>query len=141
MNWSCRYCSTQAVRRILPLVVVGIDPGDTRTRSLTFTPCALDIAEVTSLLTPLSQCIASTVEFPRFLTSMTVTSFSVLFTGTEIAATRQERDDKFKQVVTLEDQLAQAKGEWERFRKRNEELAADIVVAGIEQRVADLVRE
>ena len=60
-NWSCRYCSTQAARRILPLVVVGIDPGDTRTRSPTFRPCALDIAEVTSLLTSLSQCIASSL--------------------------------------------------------------------------------
>ena len=51
VNWSWRYCSTQAARRIFPLVVVGIDPGGTRTRSPTFKPCALDIAEVTSLLT------------------------------------------------------------------------------------------
>ena len=86
-NWSCRYCSAQAARRTLPLVVVGIDPGGTRTRSPTFRPCALDIAEVTSLLTSLSQRVASVVESPRFLTSMTVTSFSVLCIGTEIAAT------------------------------------------------------
>jgi len=54
MNWFCRHCSTQAARRILPLVVVGIDPGDTSTRSPTFKPWALDIAAVTSLSTPLS---------------------------------------------------------------------------------------
>ncbi|CNH91245.1 Uncharacterised protein [Mycobacterium tuberculosis] len=43
---------------------------------------------MTLLLTAASQCIASSVESPRFLTSMMVTSFSVLFCGTDIAATR-----------------------------------------------------
>jgi hypothetical protein len=34
----------------LPLVVVGIDPGGTRTRSATFRPCDFEIAAVTSLV-------------------------------------------------------------------------------------------
>jgi hypothetical protein len=78
----------QAARRILPLVVVGIDPASTSTRSPIFRPCALDIAEVTSFFTSLSQRVASSVESLRFLSSMMVTSCSVLFTGTDIAATR-----------------------------------------------------
>ena len=50
-NWPCRYCSTQADRLTLPLVVIGIEPGGTRTRSATLRPCEFDIAEVTSRLT------------------------------------------------------------------------------------------
>jgi hypothetical protein len=43
----------------LPLVVVGIDPGGISTRSATFRPCDLDIAEVTSFLTTLSYMAAT----------------------------------------------------------------------------------
>jgi hypothetical protein len=40
-NRPCRYCSTQADRLTLPLVVIGTEPGGTRTRSATTTarPC------------------------------------------------------------------------------------------------------
>ena len=61
-NCSCWYCSAQAARRTLPLVVVGIDPGGTTTRSPTFRPCAFEIADVTSLLITLSRCNVSSAE-------------------------------------------------------------------------------
>ena len=47
MNSLLRYCSTQAARRILPLVVVGIEPEATSTRSPTLNPSAVEIAAVT----------------------------------------------------------------------------------------------
>ena len=39
-----------AARLTLPLVVIGIEPGATTTRSATPRPCELDTAEVTSRL-------------------------------------------------------------------------------------------
>ncbi len=87
-NWPCRYCSTHAARLTLPLVVIGIEPGDTRTRSATLRPCELDIAEVTSRLTMASLSLASSWDSPRFFSSMMATSFSVRSSGTDIAAHR-----------------------------------------------------
>lgn len=42
-----------------PLVVMGIEPGATRTRSATLRPCELDKADVTSRLIAPSLAIAS----------------------------------------------------------------------------------
>ena len=90
VNWSCRYCSTHAARRILPLVVVGIDPGryqneipDVQAVRLGYRggDIALDLGEP-------AHRVPDRLRSVRFLSSMTVTRFSVLFTGTDIAATR-----------------------------------------------------
>ena len=88
LNSSCRYRSTQAERRILPLVVIGIEPGGTSTRSATRTLCDFYIAEATSRLTVRSRVSASSSEPPRFLSSTIATSRSVRSSGIEIAATR-----------------------------------------------------
>jgi hypothetical protein len=77
-----------AARLTLPLVVIGIEPGATTTRSATLRPCEFDTAEVTSRLTATSLSVASSWESPRFLNSMMARSFSVLSSGTAIAAQR-----------------------------------------------------
>ena len=76
LNWPCRYSFTHSARRTLPLVVMGIAPGDTITRSDTVKPCEVDMAAVTSRLTTPSLSATSSLEAPRRLTSMMVTSFS-----------------------------------------------------------------
>src|SRR5574337_1640101 len=48
VNSLCRYSSTQCARLTLPLGVMGIEPGATRTRSATLRSCDVDIADVTS---------------------------------------------------------------------------------------------
>ena len=77
VNSSSRYSCAHSARLTLPLVVMGIEPGGTRTRSATLRPCEFDIAEVTSRLTTPSLSIASSSESPRFLSSMMATSFSI----------------------------------------------------------------
>ena len=67
MNCALRLCSTRAERLILPLVVVGIEPGWTSTRSATLSPCELDIALVTSFLTAPSPSSASLLCIAPFL--------------------------------------------------------------------------
>ena len=52
LNSRFRYISTHDARRILPLVVIGIEPGATITRSATLKPCDVEIAEVTASFTP-----------------------------------------------------------------------------------------
>jgi hypothetical protein len=44
----------------------------------------------------------------------------------DIDTARNERDESFKKVVQLEDQLAQYQGNYENLRKRNEELTKDV---------------
>jgi hypothetical protein len=86
-NGSCRYCSTHAARRTLPLVVIGIEPvvperdRDTQTVKVWY-------RRGDFRLTMSSFCIASSSELPRFLRSMMVTGFSVPSSGRAIAAHR-----------------------------------------------------
>jgi hypothetical protein len=44
----------------------------------------------------------------------------------EIRDARLQRDEHMKKVVVLEDELAQAKGEWQRLEKRNQQLLQQI---------------
>ena len=62
-----RYNSVHACRRILPLVVIGIAPRPTSTRSAAFTPCACEMAEVMSCLTWAKFSLTSSSVSPRFL--------------------------------------------------------------------------
>ena len=59
--------STHCARLILPLVVIGIEPGATRTRSATLSPCDFEIAEVTSRLTTSHLSAASSSDSSRCL--------------------------------------------------------------------------
>ena len=84
MNELFRYCSTQAARLTSPLVVVGMDPGGTRTRSAGLRPCAVDNADVTSALTVLKRGLVSAQkggrgfqDFPK----LTATRFIPYTTG------------------------------------------------------------
>src|ERR1700761_2567624 len=62
VNSSCRYRCAHAERRILPLVVIGMEPGDTTTRSATCRLCDLEIADMTSRLTLCNLSRASSSE-------------------------------------------------------------------------------
>ncbi|COZ53151.1 Uncharacterised protein [Mycobacterium tuberculosis] len=68
--------------------MMGIEPGDTRTRSATRRLCDFDIAEVTSRFTERSLSMTSSAVLPRRLNSMIATSCSVMSSGTAIAAAR-----------------------------------------------------
>ncbi len=71
-----RYSCTQSLRLTLPLVVRGIEPGCTRTRSATLRPCDFDIAAVISRLTAPILCAAASSDSSRFLSSTMATSCS-----------------------------------------------------------------
>jgi hypothetical protein len=60
---------TLSARRTLPLVVIGIEPGPTRTRSATLRPCEVEIAAVTSRLTAPAVVSSSAGVVPRLLAS------------------------------------------------------------------------
>src|SRR4051812_8400651 len=83
-----RYRSTQAALLTLPLVVMGIEPGSTTTRSATPRPCTSDIAELTFRLRTSKLFTGSWLAAARFLHSMIATSFSVPSSATAIAAQR-----------------------------------------------------
>lgn len=68
--------------------MMGIEPGDTRTRSDTRRLCDFEIAEMTSRFTDRSLSMDSSLEVPRLFSSMIATSCSVRSSGTAIAATR-----------------------------------------------------
>ena len=64
---TCRYWSTHAGRRTLPLVVMKIEPGSTRTRFVMLRPCDVEIAELTSRLTTAELVHRTLVEVAAFL--------------------------------------------------------------------------
>ncbi|COW99225.1 Uncharacterised protein [Mycobacterium tuberculosis] len=69
-------------------MVIGIEPGETSTRSATLNPCDFEIAEVTSRFTKPSRSAASSSDSSFFLSSIMATSFSAPCSETAIAAQR-----------------------------------------------------
>ena len=69
--------------------MVGVDPGEHQDELSDMQAVRIGYRGGHVALDPAEPvCVASTSESPRFFSSMTVTSFSVLFTGIDIAATR-----------------------------------------------------
>lgn len=79
--------------------MIGIEPGETSTRSATLNPCDFEIAEVTSRFTKPSRSAASSSDSSFFLSSIMATSFSAPCSETAIAA--QRRTDRLNRRLDI----------------------------------------